>query len=151
MKTAVFPGSFDPITIGHVDIIHRALSMFDRIYLSIGVNSDKTPFFDLELRKSWLNEIFKEEDRVIVSHYSGLTVDYCQSIGARFILRGLRSSGDFEFEKTIAQLNHSLNSRIETFFLISQPQYAHISSTIVREIVKYGGDVSSFIPDQVKW
>ena len=148
-KIAVFPGSFDPITIGHVDLVKRALPLFDKIIVAIGVNTQKTYLFDLDQRIQWLEAVFAKEDRVEVGHFENLTADYCKKIGARYLLRGLRNASDFDYEKTISQLNHIIGDGIETIFLISQPAYSHISSTIVREIIKGGGDVSPFIPKEV--
>ncbi|MBR9921704.1 MAG: pantetheine-phosphate adenylyltransferase [Bacteroidetes bacterium] len=147
MKIAVFPGSFDPITIGHVDIVKRALPLFDKIVVAIGVNSQKKYLFPLQQRLDWLETVFADEDRVEVAHFEGLTAHYCGRIGARYLLRGLRNASDFDYEKTISQLNQIVGGGIETIFLISQPAYSHISSTIVREIIKGGGDASPFLPE----
>ena len=149
-KKIVFPGSFDPITTGHVDIVNRALTFFDEIVLAIGVNSQKKYLFDLETRRGWLNDVFAHEPRVTVDTYEGLTAHYCQKIESRFLLRGLRNASDFDYEKTISQLNHIVGEGLETVFLISAPQYSHISSTIVREIIKGNGDASSLIPKEIK-
>ncbi len=148
-KIAVFPGSFDPITVGHVDLVKRALPLFDKIVVAIGLNSQKKYLFDLEQRKAWLNAVFAKEDRVEVAHFQGLTAGYCNEIGAKFLLRGLRNASDFDYEKTISQLNNIVGDGIETIFLISQPGFSHISSTIVREIIKGNGDASPFIPPEV--
>ncbi len=150
MKIAVFPGSFDPITIGHVSLIRRALPLFDKIIIGIGVNTSKNKLFPLEKRISWINDVFKNEDKVEVHEFDGLTVDFCRQIGAKHIIRGLRNASDFDYEKTIAQLNHELNDEIETVFLMSRPRFSHISSTIVREIIRVKGDASSLVPDEVK-
>ena len=149
-KIAVFPGSFDPITIGHVKLVKRALPLFDKIVVAIGVNDQKRYLFKLEERLSWLQEVFEEEPNVEVGHFTGLTAHYAQSIGARYLLRGLRNASDFDYEKTISQLNHIVGEGLETIFLISRPAYSHISSTIVREIIKGGGDSSPFLPKQVE-
>lgn len=146
MKIAVFPGSFDPITLGHLDLVKRALPLFDKIVVSVGINNQKSSLFSLEQRLTQLNEVFKDFDKVEVSHFQGLTVKFCELIGARYIIRGLRNASDFDYEKTISQLNTIIGKDLETLFLISQPEYNHISSTIVREIIKGGGDVSAFIP-----
>lgn len=151
MKIAVFPGSFDPITTGHVDLILRAVPFFDQIVVAIGVNSQKKYLYSLERRLSWLEQIFAAEEKVIVGNYEGLTAHYCEEIGARFLIRGLRNASDFEYEKSISQLNYIVGKELETVFLISQPQYAHISSTIVREIIKGGGDASSFLPKGIDY
>ncbi|NUQ23080.1 MAG: pantetheine-phosphate adenylyltransferase [Saprospiraceae bacterium] len=148
-KIAVFPGSFDPITTGHVDLVARALPLFDKIIVAIGVNTQKQTLFSLEQRIQWLEVVFAHENRIAVDYFENLTAHYCTRIGANFLLRGLRNASDFDYEKTISQLNHIVGNGIETIFLISQPAYSHISSTIVREIIKGGGDASPFIPGQV--
>lgn len=149
MKIAVFPGSFDPITIGHVDLVKRAIPMFDRIIIAIGINSTKKYLFSLEQRTAWLKHVFVDSPTVSIDHFNGLTAHYCQSIGARYLLRGLRNASDFDYEKTISQLNHIVGGGIETVFLIAQPEFSHISSTIVREILIGGGDAKLFIPPQI--
>jgi len=148
-RIAVFPGSFDPITIGHLDIVKRSLPLFDEIVVAIGNNSAKKYFFPLAKRLELLKNIFKEEEKVSINAYEGLTVDFCESENAQFIIRGLRSSTDFEYEKTIALFNKELKGGVETIFLASSPQYSHISSTVVREILKYGGDVGPFVPKEI--
>ena len=149
MKIAVFPGSFDPITFAHIDIIQRALPLFDTIYIALGINSSKKHLLSLEERKNTLQEIFKNESKIIVADYKGLTIDYCQSIQAQYILRGIRSVSDFEFEQPISQNNQLLDASIQTIFLISSPGHSHISSTIVREIHQYEGDISKLVPQEV--
>jgi pantetheine-phosphate adenylyltransferase len=149
MKIAVFPGSFDPITIGHVNLIHRACTLFDKIIISIGMNTSKNKLFPLEQRIEWINGVFENESKIEVKEFHGLTVDFCKKVGAKYIIRGLRNASDFDYEKTIAQLNHELNKDIETVFLISRPRYSHISSTIVREIIRVKGDASSLVPENV--
>ncbi|MBS0027416.1 pantetheine-phosphate adenylyltransferase [Chitinophaga sp. 22321] len=149
MRTCLFPGTFDPITLGHTDVIDRALDLFDRMVIGIGVNSNKTPMFALEERMAWIREIYKDDPRVEVATYSGLTVDFCKKLDARFILRGIRSIGDFEYEKAIADMNRTVSTGIETIFLTTVPQYSSIASTLVRDIYRYGGDVSSFLPAAV--
>jgi len=149
-RIALFPGSFDPITIGHVDIVKRAIPLFDKIVVAVGHNSQKKYLFDLEKRIEHINQIFKDTDKVEVANYQELTVTFCKKIGAKYILRGLRSAADFEYERQISQLNQSMDSELETVFLISQPKYSHISSTIVREIIKFGGDLGEFLPKEVK-
>lgn len=144
---AVFPGSFDPITVGHVELVQRALPLFDRIVVAIGINSQKKYLFSLEERLHWLREVFKDEPKVEVGQFEGLTAHYANQIGARYLLRGLRNASDFDYEKTISQLNTIVGDGVETIFLISQPAYSHISSTIVREIIKGGGDASPFLPE----
>jgi pantetheine-phosphate adenylyltransferase len=148
MKRAVFPGSFDPITLGHVDIIERALPLFDEIILAIGINLEKKYMFSLEERVRFLEDTFKGESKIIVKTYNGLTVDFCVKEKAAFILRGLRNTIDLEFEKTIGQTNYRL-AGIETVFLISSPGKSHVSSTVVRDIKKHGGDYSILVPDAV--
>ena len=145
-RTALFPGSFDPITIGHVDIVNRALSVFDKIVIGIGVNSSKQPLFPLDKRKAWIGKVFEDESKISIEQYQGLTVDFCNKIGANFILRGLRTSADFEFEKGIAQMNRSMYPDIETVFILSSPEFSAINSTIVRDIIKNGGEASKFVP-----
>jgi pantetheine-phosphate adenylyltransferase len=149
MKTAVFPGSFDPITLGHVNLVERALPLFDRIVVAVGENSQKRYLFDLDRRLESLRAVFAEQDRVEVDSFDGLTAHYCQRIGARYLIRGLRNGSDFDYEKTISQLNTIVGDGIETVFFISPPAYSHISSTIVREIIKGGGDARPFIPEQL--
>lgn len=148
-KIAVFPGSFDPITIGHVDILERSVDLFDKIYVAIGVNTQKKYLFDLQQRLSWLEDVFQHQNNIIVDSYEGLTTRYCEKIGANYIVRGIRSAGDFEYEKTIAHLNNSMNPDLETLLILSKPEYSSISSTIVREIIRADGDVSKFVPEVV--
>lgn len=148
-RIAVFPGSFDPITLGHKDIIERALPLFDKIIIAVGNNSKKQYLFSLEKRMEWLNAIFKQYKNVEVNHYDSLTVDFCKKSNAKFIIRGIRSSADFEYEKTIAQLNNSMSGDIETLFFLSKPEFSHISSTIVREIYIHKGDISKFVPKEI--
>lgn len=148
MRTAVFPGSYDPVTLGHVDIIERALPLFDIIILAIGVNTDKKYMFSLEDRLNFLKETFKGNEKIKVDTYEGLTVDYCKKEDARFILRGIRNSLDLEFEKTIGQNNYKM-AGIETVLLLASPENSHISSTVVRDIKKHGGDFSYLVPKAV--
>lgn len=150
MKIAVFPGSFDPITVGHVDLVRRALPLFDQIIVAVGINSTKKYFFTLEQRLEWLHTVFANEERVMVDHFQNLTAHYCRRIGARYLVRGLRNASDFDYEKTISQLNHIVGEGIETVFLIAQPEFTHISSTIVREIILGGADPTPFIPKEIK-
>ncbi len=147
MKVAVFPGSFDPITTGHVDLLERALPLFDKIIVAVGINSQKKYLFSLEQRLEWLNDVFKDNDNIDVDYFEGLTVDFCKKVGANYLLRGLRNASDFDYEKTISQLNTIVGDGLETLFLISRPNFSHISSTIVREIIKGKGDVSPFVPN----
>jgi pantetheine-phosphate adenylyltransferase len=150
MKICVFPGSFDPITSGHVDLVRRAMPLFDKIIVAIGINSQKSYLFPLEQREAWIKEVFKKDKKVAIGSFEKLTADYCKSVNADWILRGLRNASDFDYEKTISQLNYIVGDGVETFFLISQPQFSHISSTIVREIIKGGGDASPFLPIEIK-
>jgi pantetheine-phosphate adenylyltransferase len=148
MKKAVFPGSFDPITLGHVDLIYRGLEIFDEIIIAIGVNADKKQLFSLEDKIQQIKNTFINEPRIKVVSYKGLTIDFCKSVNSKYILRGLRNSSDFNYEQSIAQTNSSL-SKIESIFLISSPQLAHISSTIVRDIIKNEGDCKNLVPKSV--
>ena len=148
MKKAVFPGSFDPITLGHVDLIYRGLEIFDEIIIAIGVNADKKQLFSLEDKIQQIKNTFINEPRIEVASYKGLTIDFCKSVNSKYILRGLRNSSDFNYEQSIAQTNSSL-SKIESVFLISSPQLAHISSTIVRDIIRNEGDCKNMVPKSV--
>jgi pantetheine-phosphate adenylyltransferase len=149
MKRAIFPGSFDPITLGHFDIIQRGISLFDEVIVAIGVNSDKKYMFTLEVRKQFIEEAFKDEPKVRVITYEGLTIDLCKKEKADFILRGLRNPADFEFEKAIAHTNRKL-SKIETVFLLTAAKTSFISSSIVRDVIRNGGDYTVLVPDAVK-
>lgn len=148
MKIAVFPGSFDPVTLGHVDIIARGASLFDELIIAVGTNALKTYTFTAAQRVAFLEEAFSELKNVKVTHYTGLTVDYCKTIGAHYILRGLRNPADFQFEESIAQANKKMTG-IDTVFLLTAPEYSFISSSIVRDIMKNGGDYSAFVPKGV--
>jgi pantetheine-phosphate adenylyltransferase len=148
-RKAVFPGSFDPVTNGHLDIIRRALPLFDELVVAIGCNSQKSPFFPLEKREAWMRELLSVYPNVSVQRYEGLTVRFCRSIGASYIVRGLRTSADFEFERGIAQMNKAMEPGVETVFIISDPALSAISSGIVRDILRNGGDVSGFVPVKV--
>ncbi|MBX2932364.1 MAG: pantetheine-phosphate adenylyltransferase [Chitinophagaceae bacterium] len=149
MRICLFPGTFDPVTLGHIDIIDRALPLFDKIYVGIGVNSSKQPMFSAEQRMQWFKEIYKGNTKIESVAFDGLTVDYCKKIGAKFILRGIRFVSDFEYEKTIADANRTLDKSIETIFLTGEPKYTSVASTIVRDILKNGGDASPFLPEAV--
>ena len=149
MKRALFPGSFDPITLGHFDIIRRALALFDEIVVAIGVNGDKNYMFTVEQRKEFIEKAFADEPKVKVSTYQGLTVDYCREIDAQFILRGLRNPADFEFEKAIAHTNRTL-SKIETVFLLTAARPSFISSSIVRDVIRNNGDYTVLVPESVR-
>lgn len=150
-KIAVFPGSFDPITIGHESIIKRACKVFDKIIVAIGENSEKKSYFDIDQRLIWIETVFADEPKVSVTKYSGLTVDFCKEVDAQFILRGLRTSADFEFERSIGQVNKKLYPDIETVFLLTAPEHTSINSSIVRDILRNGGDASQFVPKAVKF
>jgi pantetheine-phosphate adenylyltransferase len=148
MKKAVFPGSFDPITLGHYDIIKRGVSLFDEVIIAIGINADKKYMFSLEDRKRFIEEAFKDEPKVSVITYEGLTIDLCRKMGADFILRGLRNPADFEFEKAIAHTNRRL-SKIETVFLLTASKTSYISSSIVRDVIRNKGDYTVLVPGSV--
>ena len=148
-RICLFPGTFDPVTLGHVDIINRALPLFDKIIVGIGINSAKQPMFSAEQRMEWFNEIYANEKKVESVVYEGLTIHYCKKIGANFIVRGIRYVSDFEYEKTIADANRTLDKNIETIFLTGEPKYTSVASTIVRDILKNGGDASPFLPQAV--
>ncbi|MBL0271026.1 MAG: pantetheine-phosphate adenylyltransferase [Chitinophagaceae bacterium] len=148
-RICLFPGTFDPVTLGHVDIINRALPLFDKIIVGIGLNASKTPMFSARQRQEWIEEIYKDEERVEGVVYEGLTINYCKIIGARFILRGIRYVSDFEYEKTIADANRTLDRTIETIFLTGEPKYTSVASTIVRDIIRNGGDATPFLPELV--
>ena len=148
-RICLFPGTFDPVTLGHIDIINRAVPLFDKIYVGIGINSSKSPMFSAEQRMEWFKEIYKDEPRVESVVYDGLTVNYCKTLNARFILRGIRYVSDFEYEKTIADANRTLDKSIETIFLTGEPKYTSVASTIVRDIIRNGGDASHFLPAAV--
>ncbi|MDI9364964.1 MAG: pantetheine-phosphate adenylyltransferase [Flavobacterium sp.] len=149
MRICLFPGTFDPVTLGHIDIINRTLPLFDKIVVGVGTNAAKNPMFSAEQRMAWFNEIYKDEKRVESVAYEGLTIDYCKKIGANFILRGIRFVSDFEYEKSIADANRTMDSNIETVFLTGEPKYTSVASTIVRDIIKNGGDASPFLPQAV--
>ena len=148
-RICLFPGTFDPVTLGHTDIINRAIPLFDKIVVGIGINAAKNPMFTADQRKIWFEEIYKNEPKLTVETYDGLTIKFCQSIGAKFILRGIRYVSDFEYEKTIADANRTMDSKIETIFLTGEPKYTSVASTIVRDILRNGGDASPFLPEAV--
>jgi len=145
-RIAIFPGSFDPFTIGHESIVRRAISMFDKIYIMIGFNANKESFFPIEKRLKWINQVFKDEDKVEVRLHDGLTVDFCKEVGASYILRGIRTSSDFEYERAIAQINKKMHPEIESVFLLTLPEHTPVNATIIRDIVSHGGDASMFLP-----
>jgi len=148
-RICLFPGTFDPVTLGHIDIIDRALPLFDKIYVGIGINSSKDPMFSADQRMEWFKEIYKDEPKVESVTYEGLTIQYCKKINAHFILRGIRFVSDFEYEKTIADANRTLDRSIETIFLTGEPKYTSVASTIVRDILRNGGNASPFLPQAV--
>jgi pantetheine-phosphate adenylyltransferase len=148
-RIGLFPGTFDPITIGHQDIINRSLPLFDKLVIGIGRNVNKEPMFTVEQRLGWIREIYKDNPKVDAVVYEGLTITCCQQVGAQFILRGIRYVNDFEYEKAIADMNRSLDKNIETVFLTCLPQYTSVASTLVRDVLKNGGDVMQFLPDVV--
>jgi len=145
-KIAIFPGSFDPFTIGHESVITRALPLFDEIIVAIGSNTNKKAYFSMEQRMQMIREVFSDTDRIKIESYEGLTVEYCRKKGARYLLRGLRTSSDFEYERAIAQTNKAMYPELESVFLLTIPEHTPIKSTIVREIIRLGGDASQFIP-----
>lgn len=149
MKIALFPGSFDPVTKAHVDILKRSISLFDRVVIGIGINSTKQALLSIDARKKMLEAVFADEPKVEIQTYSGLTVDFCKQIGANYMIRGIRTVSDFEYEKAIAQMNHALVPEIESIFIVSKPGYSSISSTIVRDILRNKGDISQFVPKEV--
>lgn len=149
-RICLFPGTFDPVTLGHTDIIDRALPLFDKFVIGIGRNSNKVPMFPEELRIQWLQKIYANEAKIKVLAYDGLTVDCCKCVGANFILRGIRYVNDFEYEKAIADMNRSLAHNVETFFLTCLPKYTSVASTLIRDVIRNGGDVSQFLPEAVK-
>ena len=148
-RIAIFPGSFDPITIGHVDIIQRALPLFDKIIISVGSNSEKKYFFNLEKRIQWIKKVFIKNPKIEVKSYNKLTVQFAKDSNARFLIRGLRNISDFEFEKTIAHANSELNPSTESVFFLTKPKYSFITSTVVRDVIKNNGNYQKFVPNQV--
>ena len=148
-KIAVFPGSFSPFSIGHQSVIEKALPLFDKIIISIGINPEKDQYFSIQERVQWIESVYGDNEKIEIKRYEGLTVDFCKKEGASFILRGLRDFHDFKFEKNIAQMNKDLNPDIETIFIITPAELSHISSSLIRDIIKNGGDVSKFIPKEI--
>ncbi len=145
-KIALFPGSFDPFTVGHESLVERARPLFDKIIIAVGINHEKAYFFPLEKRIHWISELFNDEPKIEVMTYEGLTVDFCDHVNATYLLRGLRTSADFEFERAIGQMNNAIHPKIESIFLLSHPIHTFISSSIVRDVYKHGGDIQSFLP-----
>jgi pantetheine-phosphate adenylyltransferase len=150
-KIALFPGSFDPITRGHESIIKRAIPLFDKIIVAVGINAEKEGFFPVEKRVSWLKDVFRDHPTVEIDTYSGLTVEFCKKRNIRYILRGLRTSADFEFERSIGQINKQMYGEIETVFLLTTPEYNALNSSIVRDIIRHKGDPTPFVPKEVKF
>jgi len=151
-RICLFPGTFDPITLGHTDVIRRAAGLFDKLVIGIGVNASKEPMFSLEQRVYWMQEIFEDDPRIVASSYHGLTIDYCKEIGANYILRGIRYVSDFEYEKAIADMNRMLAPGIETVFLTCSPLYSTISSTLVRDVIRNKKEEAfQFLPKEVRW
>lgn len=148
-RICLFPGTFDPITLGHTDIIDRALPLFDELIIGIGINATKVPMFSVAQRVEWIQEIYKHEPKIKVSSYEGLTVQFCKELGARFILRGIRYVSDFEYEKAIADINRKMEHEVETIFLTCSPEYSTIASTLVRDVIRHGGEAGQFLPDIV--
>lgn len=148
MKIALFPGSFDPVTKAHVDILRRSLPLFDKVVIGIGLNSTKPAFLGIEIRERMLKAVFASDPKVEIATYEGLTVEFCKKIHASYMIRGIRTVSDFEYEKAIAQMNHALVPEIESIFIVSKPGYSSISSTIVRDILRNKGDVRQFIPKE---
>ena len=148
-RICLFPGTFDPVILGHVDIINRAITLFDKIIVGIGSNFSKDPMFSAEQRLMWIEEIYRNEEKVSGAIYEGLTINFCKQIGAKYILRGIRYVSDFEYEKTIADANRAMDKSLETVFLTGEPKFTSVASTIVRDIIRNGGDASPFLPDVV--
>lgn len=148
-RIALFPGTFDPITIGHLDIINRSLGLFDKLIIGIGRNVNKAPMFSEEQRQLWIKEIYNDNPKVEVVLYEGLTIECCRKVNANYILRGIRYVNDFEYEKAIADMNRTLDSNIETIFLTCLPQYTSVASTLVRDVIRNGGDARPFLPEPV--
>jgi pantetheine-phosphate adenylyltransferase len=149
-KIAVFPGSFDPFTVGHEAIVKKSLNLFDEVIIAIGANALKKNYYSLETRKRMIRKVFLNEPRVTVEHYEGLTVDFCKNRKAGYLLRGLRTAADFEFERAIGQVNKALAPDVESVFLLTAPEHSHVNSSIVRDIIRSGGDASMFLPKAIK-
>ena len=148
-KIAIFPGTFDPFTLGHHNIVLRGLKIFDAIYIAIGNNPEKERYFDVELIKNKIKELYKDENKINIILYNELTAEISKKLNANFILRGLRNTTDFEFENSISQINKDINKNLETVFLITSPKLAPISSTIIRDVIKYGGDINKYLPYKI--
>ena len=150
MKRAIFPGSFDPFTVGHESIVRRATQLFDEIIIAIGYNTNKPGYFPIEKRLEWISDVFIDEPKVKVDRYDELTVDYCNRVKANFILRGIRTSADFEYERAIAQVNKKMLPDVESVFLLTTPEHTPVNSSIVRDIIRHGGDANEFLPKRIK-
>ena len=148
-KIAIFPGSFSPFTIGHKSVVDKMLPLFDKIIIGVGKNSSKKEFYDIKKRINWINSVYKENNKVETKEYVGLTVDFCIQENAKYIIRGIRDANDFTYEKKIANMNRSLNSNVETIFVLTPSNYSHISSTLIRDIIKNEGDVIRFLPKEI--
>lgn len=148
-RIAIFPGSFDPFTVGHESVVRRAMPLFDKIIIAIGFNINKSGFFALDKRIGWIKDVFEGEDKIEVTSYSKLTIDFCKEVNAQYILRGLRTSADFEYERAIGQTNRALESEVETVFMLTEAHHTFINSTTVRDIIRYGGDASAFLPKKI--
>lgn len=148
-RSAIFPGTFDPITLGHVEVIRRALLLFDELRIGVGINTSKSPMFTVEQRISWMRRIYENEPRIRIETFSGLTVGYARDVGVTYLIRGLRSSPDFEYEKNIDLLNKHLMPGIDTIYFIAEPATQHIASSLVREVVRYGGSLTGLVPEEI--
>ena len=148
-RICLFPGTFDPVTFGHTDVIDRAIDLFDELVIGIGINAGKQPMYSIEQRVAWIKEIYKDQPKIKVASYEGLTVNFCKQINAKFILRGIRYVSDFEYEKAIADMNRMMDESIETIFLTCSPRYSTVASTLVRDVIRHGGDASQFVPEPV--
>jgi pantetheine-phosphate adenylyltransferase len=148
-RTAVFPGSFDPFTVGHEALVRRALPLFDRVIIAVGENTEKKNLFSIEMRLKMISRVFEEENKVEVTRFSGLTVDFCRSHNAGFIVRGLRTAADFEYERALGQMNRKMAPEVDTVFLLTSTEHTPVNSTIVRDIIKHGGDASPFVPASI--
>lgn len=148
-KIALFPGSFDPFTIGHESVINRALPLFDEIIIAIGTNTKKRAYFPVETRLEMIREVFRDLPEIRITSYSNLTVDFCRECGAQYLLRGLRTAADFEYERAIAQINKAMFPELESVFLLTLPEHTPITSTIIREVIRHGGDASKFVPEAI--
>ncbi len=149
-KIAVFPGSFDPFTVGHENIVIRAMSLFDKIIVAVGIHSTKKPLLKIEERVKMVNQVFQSYEQVSADYFEGLTVDYCRKVRATHMLRGIRTSADFEYERAIAQVNKKMLPSVESVFLLTTPEHTPINSTIIRDIIRNNGDASQFLPEGIE-